>query len=95
MLIASAITNRQLLTFTYDGFARTVEPHAYGLDRKGHPALLAYQVSGGSRSGHPVGWKLFHRDGMQSLSVLPETFSGPRAGYNCPNPLFISIRAKL
>ena len=60
MTISSAIQDRHLLSFTYDGFPRVVEPHCCGTDKKGHPALRAYQVQGGSESGEYVGWKLFH-----------------------------------
>ena len=60
MSIASAIQSRNLLSFVYDGFRRTVEPHTFGVDAKGHAALRAYQVAGGSESGEYVGWKLFH-----------------------------------
>lgn len=55
--IASAINNRQLLSFSYDGYPRIVEPHTYGTDTKSHTALRAYQVRGGSESGEYVGWK--------------------------------------
>lgn len=55
MKITAAIHHRNLLTFVYDGFRRTVEPHTYGMDKKGHMALRAYQVSGGSESGEYVG----------------------------------------
>ena len=50
MTISSAIHDRHLLSFTYDGFPRVVEPHCYGTDKKGHPALRAYQVQGGSEA---------------------------------------------
>lgn len=81
MSIASAIQNRNLLSFTYEGFAREVEPHCLGIDKKGHPALRAYQVAGGSESGEYVGWKMFHVNGIQNLQVLNKTFQQPRQGY--------------
>lgn len=46
MPIAEAIRTQHLLTFNYDGYMRTVEPHTYGTDRKGNRALRAYQVGG-------------------------------------------------
>lgn len=48
MQIKTAIQNKQLLSFIYDGYPRVVEPHTYGLDKKGHPALRTYQIRGGS-----------------------------------------------
>ena len=81
MGIASAIRNRQLIRFSYDGYLRTVEPHAYGTDRKNRYLLRAYQTAGGSESGEFVGWKLFCEDQMVALTVTHDTFSGPRADY--------------
>ncbi|MCB9610461.1 MAG: hypothetical protein H6716_27985 [Polyangiaceae bacterium] len=95
MSIASAIQSRNLLSFVYDGFRRTVEPHTFGVDAKGHAALRAYQVAGGSESGEYVGWKLFHANEMHSVAVQPQTFSGPRPGYKRGDKAFASIRAQL
>lgn len=95
MNIVDAIQSRSLLTFVYDGFMRTVEPHTYGTDTKGHLALRAYQVSGGSESGEYVGWKLFHVQNMQSVAVQPKTFAGARLGYKKWDKAFTSIRAQL
>ena len=81
MSIANAIRERKLLQFTYDGFSRTVEPHAYGIDRKNRYVVRAFQVAGGSESGEYVGWKLFCEDEMLGTAVLNQTFSGPRPGY--------------
>lgn len=95
MNITDAIGHRHLLTFRYDGFLRIVEPHTYGTDRKGHEALRAYQVSGGSDSGESVGWKIFHVGDMRGLSTLPDSFSGPRPGYKRGDRAFAVIRAQL
>jgi len=93
--IATAIQGRNLLSFMYDGFRRTVEPHTYGMDTKGHMALRAYQVGGGSESGEFVGWKLFHAHEMLGVTVQPQTFAGPRPGYKRGDKAFISIRVQL
>lgn len=95
MSIAAAIQGRNLLSFMYDGFHRTVEPHAYGMDTKGHMALRAYQVSGGSNSGEYVGWKLFHVHEMLSVSIQPLVFAGPRPGFRRGDKAFASIIAQL
>lgn len=95
MDISAAILGRNLLSFTYDGFRRTVEPHTYGTDTKGHLALRAYQVGGGSESGEYVGWKLFHVGDMLGVTVLPQTFTGPRPKYKRGDTAFASIRAQL
>jgi hypothetical protein len=95
MSIPTAIQGRNLLSFMYDGFCRTVEPHAYGMDTKGHMALRAYQVNGGSNSGEYVGWKLFHINEMLNVSVQPQAFAGPRPGYKRGDKAFASITAQI
>lgn len=95
MSVATAIQGRNLLSFMYDGFRRVVEPHAFGVDTKGHMALRAYQVSGGSKSGDNVGWKLFHIDEMLGVSVLPQTFVVPRPGYKRGDKAFSRITTQL
>jgi predicted DNA-binding transcriptional regulator YafY len=81
MSISLAIQNRNLLSFSYDGFTREVEPHCLGIDKKGHPALRAYQVAGGSESGTYVGWKFFHVNEIRNLHVLSKSFQHPRQDY--------------
>lgn len=95
MQIKTAIQNKQLLSFVYDGYPRVVEPHTYGLDKKGHPAIRAYQVRGGSESGEYVGWKIFHANEIQNLSVLQEHFAHVRSGYKRNDSFFNSIYAQL
>lgn len=95
MSIATAIQGRNLLSFMYDGFRRIVEPHTFGMDTKGHMALRAYQVGGGSDSGENVGWKLFHVQEMRSVLVQPQAFAGPRPGYKRGDKAFASIMAQL
>jgi predicted DNA-binding transcriptional regulator YafY len=94
-MIPAAIQNKQLLSFTYDGYSRTVEPHTYGVDTKGHRALRAYQVGGGSDSGEFIGWKIFHVDEIRSLAALPAQFAGPRQGYKRGDKAFTSIQSQL
>jgi len=94
-MISAAIQNKQLLSFTYDGYSRTVEPHCYGVDTKGHRALRAYQVGGGSDSGEFTGWKIFHVDEMRGLSALAAQFASPRQGYKRGDKAFVAIHAQL
>lgn len=79
--ICSAIQNMNVLTFTYDGFERIVEPHAYGNDIKGNDAVRVFQIGGDSESGEVVAWKLFLTSKMQNLQVQDQKFSSPRPGY--------------
>ena len=78
--ICDAINNRNLLEFYYDGGARIVEPHCYGITKSGNEALRAYQVGGYSSSGS-MGWKMFELSKSRNLKVLDENFSSPRQGY--------------
>ncbi|MCX7249016.1 MAG: hypothetical protein NTX31_15325 [Burkholderiales bacterium] len=95
MQITNAIKSRQLLSFTYDGYQRVVEPHTYGVDSKGHYALRAYQVRGGSESGEYTGWKLFHVNEMNHLSALADHFANARPGYGRHDKAFSTIDAEL
>lgn len=95
MQISSAIQNKQLLSFVYDGYQRVVEPHTYGIDTKGHTALRAYQVRGGSDSGEDSGWKLFHVNEIRGLSMIQDHFSYARPKYKRNDSAFSSIRAQL
>jgi hypothetical protein len=95
MNTATAIQGRNLLSFTYDGFRRTVKPHTYGTDTKGHQALRACQVAGGRESGEYVGWKLFHVGEMHSITVLPQTFAAPRPKFKRGDTAFYNIGAQL
>lgn len=95
MKISSAIKNKQLLSFTYAGYVRVVEPHTYGIDSKGHPALRAYQVRGGSESGEYVGWKIFHVSEIQGLTDTQEYFAQARPQYRRNDSAFSTIHAQL
>jgi len=95
MNIESVIKNKQLLSFNYDGYSRIVEPHTYGIDTKGHLALRAYQVKGGSESGESSGWKLFHVSEIRNLIVLSEKFLNPRPKYKRDDSGFFTIQVQL
>ena len=58
-LIRTALRERRQLAFRYHDHPRRVEPHALGRMKDGRPALLAWQVAGGSRSEPPPGWRTF------------------------------------
>jgi len=48
----------------------------------GNEALRGYQTGGFSKSGNPVGWKLFRVANLSNLSTTGESFTGNRPGYN-------------
>ncbi len=93
--ICQAINNLQLISFSYDGRSRTVEPHTYGVDTKGHETLRAFQVRGWSKSGQLPDWRVFHRDEMYGVTILQETFAGPRGGYRKGDPFFSTIHCEI
>jgi hypothetical protein len=95
LTLATAIQGRNLLFFIYGGFRRIVEPHTFGMDAKGHKALRAYQVGGGSESGEYIGWKQFHASEMYDVTLQAQTFAGPRPGFKRGDKAFASITAQL
>jgi hypothetical protein len=76
--LVRAINERRLIEFVYKGGRpRIAEPHDYGI-LGGVESLLAYQVSGESRSGTPHSWKHIKIEDMSQLRVLDRKFSGSR-----------------
>ena len=71
--IINAIKNQNVITFDYDGEARTVEPHCYGLTTKGNEAIRAFQIDGYSSSGD-LGWRLYDLSKVDDIEVFDETF---------------------
>lgn len=78
--IADAIADQRVLELRYHGYARTVEPHAYGRDKSGEEILRCFQVSGGSESGERIGWKLLKVAEAYSVHGLKDKFQ-TRPGY--------------
>lgn len=93
--IGDAIRARRRLSFSYGGHLRVVEPHIHGVETTGQVALSAYQVRGGSQTAEPVGWKHFRLDDVRRLTVLDETFPGPRPGYNRADKTFTVVYSQL
>ena len=79
--ICNAILNRHVLKFTYHGHPRVVQPHAYGLSRKGKEVIRCYQTGGTSDSDTVPPWRLMEVAQIESLAVTEELFVGVRIGY--------------
>lgn len=79
--LVKAIHERRLITFRYDGLMRKAEPYTYGINKKGHEALSAFQVAGFSKSGNRPMWRLYLISEMRNLQITDETFSAVRSGY--------------
>ena len=95
MNICEAITTQSLLSFSYHGHLRVVQPHTYGIDRKGHKALRAYQTGGTSGSGRIPAWRIFHEADMHALATLQEKFAGPHHEYKHGDEAFSTILCQL
>jgi hypothetical protein len=80
--IIEAIKQRRVLSVSYDGLPRKVEPHIYGINSAGHEALSCYQVEGGSASGNPEGWKMLLVSKLDKAILTELTFT-PRTS---PSP---------
>ncbi len=68
----------------YEGEPRVVEPHCHGLSHDDNEGLRGFQVSGGSTSGDPFGWKLFLVAEISGLVITDDVFQENRPHYN-PN----------
>ena len=67
-----ALNARKRLSITYGGYTRVVEVHAVGTTSDGNPVMRAWQVSGGSKSGKGLPWRLFRLDRTWQYAVLNE-----------------------
>src|SRR5262245_15665512 len=81
-LLCQAIRGRRIVRFFYDGGIRDVEPHGHGCSKDYNDLLRGYQVAGYSRSGDPVGWKMFRFDRASGLMVTDTRSPGPRPEYD-------------
>jgi hypothetical protein len=68
--LISAINDRKVLKFSYEGLVRSVEPQTYGMGYTGTYLLRAYQKGGASRSGRSNMAKLFD---LARISKLQKT----------------------
>ena len=77
-IIRQSILEKKVVEFTYQGFIRIAEPHAYG-SAELVDQLLVYQVRGGSHSENLPKWLTVALPGMTNFQVFDETFAGKRA----------------
>src|SRR5690606_1675121 len=82
-----AVTERRVVTFVYQGQARTVEPHACGITiTSGEAVPHGDQTGGGSASGIPPGWRTFPVAKIGECVVTDKTFAAPRQDYSAGRP---------
>ncbi|HEU5123536.1 MAG TPA: hypothetical protein VFW05_05665 [Verrucomicrobiae bacterium] len=93
--ILSAIKNKEVLRFTYNGKERVVEPQTYGISIAGHEVLRAFQKGGGSRSGQTKIAKLFDVEKISSLEKTGEKFSRALPEHNPQDSAMAEVFASL
>jgi len=79
-LIISAIRNKQVLAFTYDGIDRVVEPHTVGVSQAGNKVLRCYQTQGGHVNPNHD-WDLCELSKIRGLRATGANFRSARPGY--------------
>ena len=93
--IISAIRERAILRFVYNGEPRVVEPQTYGLSSTGKEVLRAYQTSGGSRTGSTRLAKLFDVSKIVGLEKTSHRFSEALTVHNPKDSAMIEVFATL
>jgi len=96
--ICEAIRARSVIQFHYSAGGspglRVVEPHQVGVNVRGNPALSAWFLRGESDSDE--GWREYLLESVERVTVLSETFAGPRPGYSPhTRKLFRRVRCEL
>lgn len=93
--IISAIRNRTILKFIYNGTPRVVEPQTYGLSKTGKEVLRAYQVSGESRAGVNSMPKLFDLSKITALERTHNRFAEAFPAHNLDDSAMVEVFATL
>ena len=76
--LLDAIQDKQVVSFTYLGSERVVEPYVLGLNADGQITLMAWQISGAGA----IGWRNYLIDKMRCAEPTEQFFSDPRTGYS-------------
>ncbi len=93
--IIHAIREMKLISLTYKGTDRVVEPHAYGVSAKGNELLRCYQIHGGHTSTKAHDWDLLTISKIENLNVLSDGFSSARPDYKRDDKHIPTIYAQL
>ena len=81
--LCEAIRTRKVISFTYEGRTRIVEPFTLGVHKDtGNLSLCAYWIGGYSESRRSPYWRLYTLRHMQNLQVTDQSAARHRLGYN-------------
>ena len=81
--ICSAINNRNVIRFTYEGEIRIVEPFVLGYHKDtSNLVLRSYRVGGYSKSEKEPPWRLFDVSKMTNFSITDKSAKSNREYYN-------------
>jgi len=95
MDLTSAIHQRQVISFVYDGMPRVVQPATYGQSTTGKLTLRGCQVDGASSRNTVPCWELYTEEKMVDAAptdAVFETFA--LSGYTRGDSAFASIIAE-
>lgn len=82
-ILCDAKNLKKCTNLHYVGHDRTVEVHVVGRNAgTGNTLLRCFQVSGGSNSAHPIGWKLMDVNKISRCSLSDLASHAPRPEYN-------------
>ena len=93
-LITRAITTRTVISFTYHGTPRTVQPHRLGIAKNTQNILLrAYELT---KNGAPSEtWKLYDLQKISNLTLTTAHFPKNAPGYTPTDKALSSLLAEV
>lgn len=93
--IVNPIQRKKLLFLSYNGIARTVEPHAYGVSSKGNELLRCCHVRRTHNSDKPHDWDLLTVSRITALTDAGVHLAGARPDCNQDDKAMQNIYAQL
>lgn len=93
--LCNAISNRNIVEFSYQNKYRKVEPHKVGKTTKGNVVLSGYQVAGHGNEITPPDWGLYKLSKISRLNVSNRAFPGPRPDYSPTDQRMTQIYCQL
>ena len=95
MDLVQAVSQRSIISFTYDGLPRLVQPATYGTTSTGKSSLRGCLIGGTSRTNSIPCWELYTVAKMQNVTSTGEAFTDfARSGYTKGDSAFVSIVAE-